>query len=149
MDRHAISLLSVHAQSTVPSGLVHNNVRLRNLPSQPVHCIPITEDRSRYGNGRLRGGPGTAHKNERGISSVHSPIARIQILVFGYKGHRDCHAVYVFRSLQYSCVLADPGHVFHHAVLYHNEATNQAHDQVPVHPLYARKAEVSQRRRRR
>lgn len=43
----------------------------------------------------------------------------------GYQGHPCGYGLYFLRRFQRPGVLADPGDVLHHALLYHNEEANQ------------------------
>lgn len=52
--------------------------------------------------------------------------------VFLRQGLPDSHVHDVLRALQHPGLLADPAAVFHHALLPHDEAPDQAHDQVQV-----------------
>ncbi|XP_063662176.1 protein RER1 isoform X8 [Pan troglodytes] len=46
----------------------------------------------------------------------------------GYQGHPCGYGLYFLRRFQRPGVLADSGDVLHHALLYHDEEANQAHD---------------------
>jgi hypothetical protein len=134
----------LYDSSRSEAGLVHCDVRVGDLPPEPVACIPDAEDRSRHvrdrGRGRRRNG--VAHKTVRRVPSIHQEAARVQVLVLSDEGHGGRVRLHLLRVLQHPGLLANPRHVLHHTLLHHDETTDQAHDAISLHPLHVRQTEV-------
>ena len=82
--------------------------------------------------------------NESGwrVQAVHSPLAWVQILVFSHPSYRHWRRLHRFSSVKHTCILASTFAVRYHSLLLCDEATGEAHDQVPIPALHLQKASI-------
>lgn len=73
------------------------------------------------------------------LSSYRFHRGLVSLQALSDEGHRHCHGLHIFRSLQCASFLANTRNVLHHALLHHNEEADQGKcSHMTRQPVYSR-----------
>jgi len=126
--------------------MVHCHICIGYLSLKSIHCFSLTKNWS--SNVRLRSSwrwSRIAHTSKWGVPPFHPSFTWIQVLVLGHQIHCHCLGVYFLWILQCPRILAYTRDVLYHTLLPHDETTDQAYDQVPLHTFHPWQTKVSGR----